>query len=1327
MGRSRPDYLPMPEEYADEFGRAPDRLVPRGGGKIASYRKPVDLNAVAELGLSVLPGSGDAIAIREGRKNFQDMGRSIEAGDYGKATSDAIMGGYEYLSAAPVIGAVLPSIGGVIRAVKGVTSPSYDVGSPTGLVPAEAGEYVPVPGKPAAVKIPEVGPVEARPIKQLQDAKSKYMQLNFGAPGKEIPEYPKFDKREAERVARAFDIMQHKPDDPRVKRAYDAMVEETIQQYRALQDSGLDVKFMTSDMADPYAASPSLGYKDIVENGRLWVFPTELGHGSDEAFDTLGNPLLKRVGRVGDKSDAVANDAFRVVHDVFGHFAPGNPFFRAPGEERAFVEHAGMYSDEARGAMASETRGQNSWVNYGPHGEANRTASGADTVFADQKVGLMPRWASKVNLPMLGGMVIAPAAALAAARVMLGDEDDQPPRRELAEGGRVADYLPTPEEFSEPFLGESGEAIGYRRPDDPSVVRYLPQTPATPKTASYIKSPQLPIDIDAAVRASVMPSPSDPNYLSVRAAPMPTARAAPATARGALTSALSGLPGNAAQTIAGGPGSELPMDLGMVDIAPFAGGVAMGDDWKANPDYINSLGVAMTAVGVPGIVAKGAKRAMRAGSKAVDSLLNPSIVDDIADAGHQLQVQRGSRSTLKTAKITSQEREVINAAVTDKAERKKLRDDVLKAKKAHPVSDGWMPMSEPRVKDGKLEWKKAAYGFNKLSTPDKVSKKAHTEFHDLAERARAGDPNALVIFRQAGWYKNVRGRLREEYGGMADVMVDALGASSAQTNVKENWALANQALRRFSKGEFDETLARYADAKAEGLGPKEYMKRHEADPENYPIIRKENGMKFGINTMPIMDALLASGMWRNPTPGSKPKTKNFAGNLGGFSTQPTIDVWAARMMQRLAGGKRVPPRMEQAVTGTVTRDAAEAGRFDATGEFGFGQQAIGDLTKRLNADPAFREAAGLREGEMLGEDDVQAMMWFQEKEHWTKNNWTSKEGEGGSIEQMMDNEPHTAWQAGISITQDAAPTDAAQEVAREEMMDALTRLPGVTAVKVQPTAGVYAGDAERAFDVEVIANEAPGRMGPSQFDVNAFTQRIIQTAKDAGQTDAFVSRIIPSHAVDMNPNARPGLSVSFRNQKALEEIKDIIKTINDEGADGLTMTVDLRHDVKSSGGADPEGYTGLRMQWVPEISARFDDDMAAEMADPDRLQEMIVEQERIFAKIADAVGDIDGVIHSEPTFFDTLVVGKEAYDDYLPGTGGDASPRVNPAARFGQPLSSHVAGRAAALGRGRAGKGGNRAGVDSPGNLYRGGTVGGFARGGRLPAYLSASRMTEAF
>jgi hypothetical protein len=190
------------------------------------------------------------------------------------------------------------------------------------------------------------------------------------------------------------------------------MISETMDQYALLKDMGLDISFLREGMADPYAASPALGYRDLVENGRLRVFPTDQGFGTLHAIED--NPLLKRVGRVGDLEDATANDAFRAVHDVFGHFAPGNPFFRAPGEERAWLAHSRMYSPEARGAMTTETRGQNSWVNYGPYGEANRTASGAGTVFADQKIGLLPSWVWQAT----------PAAALAALAVMEEGRED---------------------------------------------------------------------------------------------------------------------------------------------------------------------------------------------------------------------------------------------------------------------------------------------------------------------------------------------------------------------------------------------------------------------------------------------------------------------------------------------------------------------------------------------------------------------------------------------------------------------------------------------------------------------------------------------------------------------------------------------------------------------------------------------------------------------------------------------------------------------------------------------------------------------------------------
>lgn len=249
-------------------------------------------------------------------------------------------------------------------------------------------------GRPSTFRIPS-GEFEARPISAIEQATRDYLNAR-GIDTTPIAQYPKQDPERARLIASAYDMMAHAPNDPAVRRAYDALIQETLDQYNALKGAGIDFKFLREGMDDPYARSPAMGYQDLIENGRLWVFPTDFGFGTSAAFDPSTNPLLTRVGRIGDKSDAVANDAFRAVHDAFGHFGPGNPFFRAPGEERAWLEHSRMYSPEARGAMTSETRGQNSWLNFGPYAERNRTALGADTVFADQKTGLLDPWAYDV-------------------------------------------------------------------------------------------------------------------------------------------------------------------------------------------------------------------------------------------------------------------------------------------------------------------------------------------------------------------------------------------------------------------------------------------------------------------------------------------------------------------------------------------------------------------------------------------------------------------------------------------------------------------------------------------------------------------------------------------------------------------------------------------------------------------------------------------------------------------------------------------------------------------------------------------------------------------
>lgn len=251
------------------------------------------------------------------------------------------------------------------------------------------------PGKPRTVTIPGLGEVEAAPIKEIEDSADAYM-AKAGRPGAHrIDAYEDFDEERAAAIAEAFERMKHDPADPKVKRSYDALIDETLAQYDSLKDSGIDYKFLRDGQGDPYAKSPALGYADIIQNGRLWVFPTDQGFGTSGLFDPSDNPLLKRVGKVGDLDNATANDAFRIVHDAYGHFGPGNPFFRHKGEERAWQQHSKMFSDDALPAMSTETRGQNSWLNFGPHAEHNRTALGGDTVFADQKIGLLPEWAYK--------------------------------------------------------------------------------------------------------------------------------------------------------------------------------------------------------------------------------------------------------------------------------------------------------------------------------------------------------------------------------------------------------------------------------------------------------------------------------------------------------------------------------------------------------------------------------------------------------------------------------------------------------------------------------------------------------------------------------------------------------------------------------------------------------------------------------------------------------------------------------------------------------------------------------------------------------------------
>lgn len=225
-------------------------------------------------------------------------------------------------------------------------------------------------------------------FKPAQDVARKYTEKT-GRKYNPPKEYVKVDADRAKRIADAYEKMKDAPDDPDVKAAHEAMIRETLDQYDAILETGLVVEFIKPG-EDPYP-NPRMAIDDVVQNNHLWVFPTEAGFGTRESFDASKHPMLTPTTYKISGKVATANDIFRIVHDYFGHIKDGVGF-RADGEENAWRSHSSMYSPLARRAMTVATRGQNSWVNYGPYGEKNRTAKTEDTVFADQKTGLLPDW-----------------------------------------------------------------------------------------------------------------------------------------------------------------------------------------------------------------------------------------------------------------------------------------------------------------------------------------------------------------------------------------------------------------------------------------------------------------------------------------------------------------------------------------------------------------------------------------------------------------------------------------------------------------------------------------------------------------------------------------------------------------------------------------------------------------------------------------------------------------------------------------------------------------------------------------------------------------------
>ena len=117
------------------------------------------------------------------------------------------------------------------------------------------------------------------------------------------------DPEQAKKVADAYEAMEHNPDDPKTKAAYDALIRETKAQWDAAKAAGYKLEPWT-EPGQPYANSRDMA-EDVRNNKHLYYF-------------TGGEvPENHPLAGVDPATGETYNNIFHAVHGLFGHAKNG--------------------------------------------------------------------------------------------------------------------------------------------------------------------------------------------------------------------------------------------------------------------------------------------------------------------------------------------------------------------------------------------------------------------------------------------------------------------------------------------------------------------------------------------------------------------------------------------------------------------------------------------------------------------------------------------------------------------------------------------------------------------------------------------------------------------------------------------------------------------------------------------------------------------------------------------------------------------------------------------------------------------------------------------
>lgn len=677
--------------------------------------------------------------------------------------------------------------------------------------------------------------------------------------------------------------------------------------------------------------------------------------------------------------------------------------------------------------------------------------------------------------------------------------------------------------------------------------------------------------------------------------------------------------------------------------------------------------------------------------------------------------------------LTRAERSVVTSAAGRKPALRQSATKAIEDMHAnYPENEGWMPIEASKVnfknsKTGQtiaeVEAAKIPYDFHtppegvpKYAWQATLSARVFDEVQTVVDRAKAGDQAAIAIIQQASWYRSMRDRLRAEFGGIGDVFADVLGTTSAQTGVEQNFDNAVEILRRFSRGEYDNELRAYEDRLKSGLPVDSKTLTQMYKDGEFPLITKASGQLFNANSPPSMGALL--DLFRAVKVGDSPKTPNFTGNLIGLTNEATIDVWAARMLRRIADLPRIPPPAEKGVAGKHLVGSTLYNPKVGS-EFGFGQDVFREAADEINKSGIIKSVAP-QIGD-LGPDDLQAVAWFIEKEKWTNNGWTTKAGEGGSLDYEMSlagasdpqavkdlrrdvnkgfnapkqrktetdeqyaarvQEARAAFDSGkVSKQQQLANMGAdvdrftlgvsgerpnrpmsnyAQAELAAEFDDVVRDDASVVTYNLANTYGSFMAQTERALNAEFVTRQ--------DFNPASLERRLVEQGKAYDQDAVFISKVLRNST---HPNARPGVEIYFKQKITPQQMEMVTQKLREYGVDGFTYVTDMRFNDRinvqaKAGGADTASLNGLRFQYIPEFDDAFNATNRATIMQG---------KEDLFRDIVNDIIEEGNVSDARVVFYDTKVYFRGDYDEYLTRTAGAG----NSKARGKQPGSSDAA------------------------------------------------------